>query len=100
MLFHLPLHLRQSNNGIGDHAVNEHKPMSNGMVATITAVTSIVSCLLMGYAIVQAQKVEFAANAAQLARIEAQNDERAKSVELRLATIESRLMSLEQRGNK
>lgn len=77
-----------------------HKPMSNGSVAAITAITSIVSCLLMGYMIIQSQKVEFAANAAQLARIEAQNDERAKSVELRLATIESRLMSLEQRGNQ
>jgi hypothetical protein len=76
------------------------KPMSNGTVAAITAVTSIVSCLLMSFAIMQSQKAEFAANAAQLARIEAQNDERAKSVELRLATIESRLMSLEQRGNK
>ena len=79
---------------------NTHKPMTVGVGAIITAVTSILSCLLMGYMIVQSQKVEFAANAAQLARIEAQNDERAKSVELRLATIESRLMSLEQRGQR
>ena len=97
MLFRRLRPLRLNNIGIGDHAVNEHKPMTVGTGAVITAVTSIVSCVLMAMVIMQAQKIEFAANAERLARLETQNDERAKSVELRLATIESRLMSLENK---
>lgn len=78
----------------------ETKSSSTAMYSFIAAITSILVTIVGIFGLFQQQKNEFAANAARLQKIETQNDERAKSVEYRLATIESRLMNLESRGNK
>lgn len=75
----------------------ENKSSAHSFYAFIAAVGSLVVSVIGLYGVFQQQKSEFAANASRLQKIETQNDERAKGVEYRLTTIESRLMNLESK---
>lgn len=75
----------------------EQKTSRDAQFAAIAAICSVIATVIGITSVIQTQKIEFANNAATLARIEVQNDERAKGVESRLATIESRLMNLESK---
>jgi len=72
-----------------------HKPITNGWVAIIAAGASGLSALVS--LTVSMQDAERRNNQVivQLETIKTQNDERSKSVEFRLSTIEQRIGSLE-----
>lgn len=72
-----------------------HKPMANGWVAIIAAGASGLSALVSFTASMQDAERRNNQVIVQLETIKTQNDERSKSVEFRLSTIEQRIGSLE-----